>query len=410
MDAFQQRLNQYAELALRVGVNLQPGQYLVINAPVESADFVRAAARQAYEAGAREVHVEWIDDELTRIKYEGAPQETLAEYTHWRAQGFTEMAKKGAAFLYVSATNPDLLQGIDPERIATAGKTAASAMKEFSAYTRTGRVSWAIISVPGKAWSHKVFPGVTDEESVAKLWEAIFHATRLGAEDPVQAWQDHIRKLEEKRKVLNDRQLQKLVYRGPGTNLTIELPETHLWSGGGMKNEKGVFFVPNLPTEEVFTVPLKQGTQGTVRSTKPLNYAGNLIEDFTLTFENGRVTDVKAARGEEVLRKVLQTDEGASFLGEVALVPVKSPISESGILFYNTLYDENASCHLALGAALPFCIENGTTLNPGELAELGLNNSLIHIDFMIGSAELDIDGITRDGKTVPVFRQGNWAL
>ncbi|SCY38653.1 aminopeptidase [Alkaliphilus peptidifermentans] len=410
MESFEVKLEKYADLALKVGINLQKNQTLVINAPIDSAVFVRQVAKKAYFYGAKNVHIEWHDEETTLIKYQHAPDEAFKEYPLWKAKGFEEMAADGAAFLSISATNPDLLKDVDPERIAVANKTSALALQEFKKYTQTAKVSWAIVSVPTKEWAAKVFPNSDVDRQVDLLWEKIFMVTRIDQENPIDAWKIHINNLKARLTYLNDTKFRRLHFKAPGSNLTAELPDSHLWIGGGIKNAQGIDFVPNMPTEEVFTLPLKTGVNGTVKSTKPLNYGGKLIEDFSLTFEKGRIVDYSATVGYESLKKLIETDEGAHYLGEIALVPHHSPVSNSNVVFYNTLFDENASVHLALGMAYPLCIKNGGQMSKEELEENGANTSLIHIDFMIGSEEMDIDGETSDGKIIPVFRKGNWAI
>ncbi len=410
MNQFEQNLEKYAELAVHVGVKVEKGQTLVINAPLPAAEFVRRIAEKAYEAGAKNVHVEWQDEKLTRIKYEKAPDEAFAEFPMWKAKGYEEMAENGAAFLSIYSPNPDLLKGIDPKRIATANKTGATAMKNYRSYLMADKARWSIISVPTVEWAKKIFPDATEEQAVEQLWEAIFKVTRVDQEDPIAAWQQHNETLKQKVEYLNSKQYKQLVYEAPGTNLTVELPENHVWQGGGSISQSGIPFNPNMPTEEVYTMPHKDGVNGTVRSTKPLNYAGNVIDNFTLTFENGKVVDFTAEEGYDTLKHLLDTDEGARRLGEVALVPHHSPISDSGLIFYNTLFDENASNHLALGEAYPVNLEGGTSMSPEELAERGANKSLVHEDFMIGSAEMNIDGVTKDGVREPIFRNGNWAF
>ncbi|SDO50961.1 aminopeptidase [Alkalicoccus daliensis] len=409
MTSFAQKLDKYAELAVRVGVNVQKDQTLVVNAPITSADFVRSVAKKAYEAGAKNVHVEWNDDELTRLRYDEAPLESFKEFPQWKAKGFEELAQNGAAFMTIKSTDPDLLQGVEGEKIATANKAAGQAMNTFRKYIQSDKVSWLVISAPSPAWAAKVFPDTPEEEQEDKLWEAMFEATRINTEDPVKAWQEHDDLLQTKAKELTQKKYKQLHYTAPGTDLTIELPENHIWIGGGGPNTDGVHFIANMPTEEVFTAPKEDGVNGTVRNTKPLNYGGNVIDDFTLTFKDGKVVDFSAGQGEETLKNLLDTDDGARKLGEVALVPHSSPISQSGILFYNTLYDENASNHIALGSAYSTCVEGGADMSEDELKEAGLNTSITHVDFMIGSAEMNIDGVKADGTSEPVFRNGEWA-
>lgn len=408
--SFEQTLEKYASLAVNIGVNIQPGQTLNIGAPIEAAPFVRLVTKKAYESGAKHVYVDWIDEHLTRLKFDLAPEEAFSEFPAWKARSREELAEEGAAFLSIYAENPDLLKGVDPKRIASANRAAGEAMKTFREYTQADKVSWCVISVPTVEWAAKVFPDVPAEEQVAKLWDAIFQATRANLENPVEAWKEHDDNLHTKVHYLNDKHYKALSYKGPGTDLTIELPEKHLWVGAGSINEKNVPFMANIPTEEVFTMPLKTGVNGYVSSTKPLVYAGNVIDNFTLTFENGRIVDCKAEVGEETLKHLVESDEGAHFLGEVALVPHNSPISNTNILFYNTLFDENASCHLAIGNAYAFNLDGGKTMSKEELEANGANTSITHVDFMIGSGELDIDGITTDGTHEPIFRKGNWAF
>ncbi len=410
MTDFQRNLEKYAELAVKVGVNIQKNQTLVINTTLDSAEFVRLIVKKAYEAGAKNIVVNWSDDAVSRIKYDLAPDEAFLEYPKWRAQESEDLAKDGAAFMSIVSASPDLLKGVKSERIANFQKAAGKALVNYRKMAMSDKVSWTVIAAPSQAWADKVFPKVEASERVDKLWEAIFKATRVDVENPIEDWKRHDQILHEKVDYLNNKRYKKLHYRAPGTDLTIELPEKHLWCGAGSINEKGDEFMANMPTEEVFSAPLKTGVNGTVSSTKPLSYGGNVIDNFTITFENGRIIDVKAEEGEAILKQLIETDEGSHYLGEVALVPYNSPISQSNLLFYNTLFDENASNHLAIGSAYAFCLEGGKQMSSEELKEHGLNDSLTHVDFMIGSSEMDIDGITQDGKVEPVFRNGDWAF
>lgn len=410
MDNFENLLSKYAELSVRVGVNLQKGQTLVINSPIECAEFTRIVAKEAYKAGAKEVHVEWSDEELTLIKFMNAPEEAFKEFPKWKAEGYEELAKNGAAFLSISASNPELLKDVAPKRIAESNKTRSIALKKYREYIMNSTVSWSIVSIPTKAWSKKVFPNLSEESAIEKLWESIFKIVRVDKDDPLDAWNDHLDNLQKKVEFLNEKKFKKLHYISKDTDLTIELPEKHIWAGGGEYNSKQTYFVANMPTEEVFTLPLKTGVNGKVKSTKPLNYSGNLIDNFTLLFKDGKIVDFSAEKGYETLKKLIETDEGSHYLGEVALVPYDSPISNSNIIFYNTLFDENASCHFALGEAYPICLEGGSTMNEEELEKSGANISLTHVDFMVGSSDLDITGETRDGEVVHIFKNGNWAF
>ncbi|WP_243385901.1 aminopeptidase [Bacillus kexueae] len=410
MENFQQQLSKYAELAIKVGVNIQKGQELLITASIEAAELVRELTKKAYECGASYVHVDWSDDQLTRVTYEMAPTEAFESFPEWKKLQREELAKRGAAFISVTSQSPDLLKGVDGEKISAFQKSAGQALNTFRKYIQSDKVSWTVIAAASEDWAKKVFPDERDENRLYKLWDAIFKATRVDVEDPVDAWKQHDQSLHEKVDILNEKRLKALHYKAPGTDLTIELPEKHLWVGAGSINEQGIEFMANMPTEEVFTVPKKDGVNGVVSSTKPLSYGGNIIDNFSLTFENGRIVEVKAEKGEEILKKLVETDEGSHYLGEIALVPHESPISNSNILFYNTLFDENASNHLAIGSAYAFCIEGGKSMSEEELEANGLNQSITHVDFMIGSAEMDIDGILPDGTTTPIFRKGNWAF
>lgn len=410
MSDFQQKLEKYAELAVKVGVNIQKGQTLVVNTTLDAAELVRLVVKKAYETGAKNVIVNWSDDAVSRTKYDLAPDETFTEYPMWRAKETEELAEQGAAFMSIISSSPDLLKGVKPERIATFQKTAGKAMSKFRKIIQADKVSWTVIAAASPAWAAKVFPNEPAGTQVAKLWNTIFTTTRIDGNDPIEAWKQHDQNLHEKVLYLNQKRYAKLHYKAPGTDLTIELPKNHIWCGAGSINEKGLEFMANMPTEEVFTVPFKTGVNGTVSSTKPLSYSGNIIDRFSLTFENGKIVGVKAEEGEEILKHLVETDEGSHYLGEVALVPYNSPISQSNILFFNTLFDENASNHLAIGSAYAFCIEGGKQMSAAELQENGLNESITHVDFMVGSPEMDIDGITADGKAEPVFRKGTWAF
>jgi aminopeptidase len=410
MSTFEEQLSRYAKLAVQVGVNIQTNQYLYINASIETAEFVRLVTEKAYDAGARQVFVDWSDDTISRLRFEKAPADSFSEFPEWKVMEREQLAEKGAAFMSIVSQSPDLLKGIDSTRIGDSQKAAGIALDKYRQYVQSDKISWTVIAAPSKAWAAKVFPELAEEEQVSALWTAIFKAVRTDKPDPVQEWVDHDNNLHAKVDYLNDKRYRKLHYKAPGTDLIVELPEGHLWCGAGSVNEKGHTFMANMPTEEVFTVPLKTGVDGYVSSTKPLSYGGNIIDNFKITFKNGRVTDVSAEQGQEVLQRLIDTDEGAKHLGEVALVPHASPISQSGLLFYNTLFDENASNHFALGSAYAFCIEGGKTMSREDLEKNGLNQSITHVDFMVGSEVMAIDGILDDGTTEPVFRNGNWAF
>ncbi len=410
MNIFEENLEKYAQLLVKTGINIQKDQTLVINAPISGAYFVRKVAEKAYKAGAKNVHVEYSDEELTLIKYMNAPHEAFKEYPQWKADGFGEMAAKDHAFLSITGSNPDLLKNVDPEKIATANKAHGEAMAEFRQAINNSTVSWCVAAIPTPKWSQKVFPHLSLDKAVRKLWDNIFQATRSDMEDPVEAWNEHLKQLNKRLKFLNDNPIKCLHYKGQGTDLVVELPEKHIWLGGGEENAKGTYFIANMPTEEVFTLPLKTGVNGYVTSTKPLNYGGNLIDEFTLTFKEGRIVDFSAKQGYDTLAKLIETDEGSHYLGEVALVPHDSPVSNTNIVFYNTLFDENASCHFAIGSAYPINMEGGTQMSQEELEACGANTSINHVDFMVGSSEMHIEATLKDGNKQMLFQKGNWAF
>ncbi|MDN7247437.1 aminopeptidase [Planococcus shenhongbingii] len=410
MTTFDEKLARYAHLAVNVGINIQPGQPLYINATLDAAPLVRLIAKKAYEAGAKQVHVDWSDDEITRLRFELAPGDSFSEFPLWKVQERELLADQGASFISIMSQSPDLLKGIDSKRIAAFQKATGTALSKYRQYVQSDKISWTVLASPSKAWAAKVFPELPEEQQVDALWEAIFKAVRADLDNPVQEWLNHDEKLHTKVDYLNNKKYAKLHYTAPNTDLEVALPKGHLWCGAGSVNEKGHTFMANMPTEEVFTVPDKTGVNGVVASTKPLSYGGNIIDDFRITFENGKIVEVIAEQGEEVLKELVATDEGSHYLGEVALVPHQSPISASNILFYNTLFDENASNHFAIGSAYAFCIEGGKTMSKEELAAHGLNQSITHVDFMVGSDEMDIDGILDDGTREPIFRAGNWAF
>jgi len=410
MTSFNTKLENYASLVVEVGVNIQQGQNLFIAASIDSVQLVRLITKKAYIAGAKQVFVDFTDDEITRLRYELAPEDSFDFFPSWKAQEKELLAEGGAAFVSVVSQSPDLLKGMDSSKISAFQKAAGQALSKYRQYVQSDKISWSVIASPSADWAKKVFPELPEEEQVPALWEAIFQAVRADVTNPTEAWIEHDNLLHTKVDYLNEKNYNKLHYTAPGTDLTLELPKGHLWCGAGSTNEKGFAFMANMPTEEVFSVPLKTGVNGYVASTKPLSYGGNIIDNFTITFENGRIVKVEAEQGQEVLENLIATDEGSHYLGEVALVPHDSPISNSNLLFYNTLFDENASNHLAIGSAYAFCIEGGKKMSREELAENGLNESITHVDFMIGSDKMDIDGIKEDGTSEPIFRNGNWAF
>jgi aminopeptidase len=410
MSLFESNLEKYAELVIRVGVNLQAGQILMVESPIESAEFTRIIVKKAYQAGAKYVQVLWDDEAITRARFEHAGDESFDFYPEWNARMMEQLAESGGALLNIKVPDPDLFQGIDSDKVARAVKATSVARQKFQHAVRTNQLSWCLVKAPTRAWAAKVFPELPEGEQISAMWETVFRMNRVDTQNPIEAWQQHIRQLKAVQALLNSKRYSKLHYRAPGTDLSIELVEGHEWVGGGSENQEGVYFVPNMPTEEVFTMPKRTGVNGTVTSTMPLNLNGRLVERFSFTFHDGQVVDYSAEIGAEHLGKLLETDVGARYLGEVALVPHHSPISNMKRIFYNTGVDENASCHLALGSAYPFNLKEGTRMTREQLLEKGANISMTHVDFMIGSGELEIDGELPDGTLEPVFRHGNWAL
>ena len=411
---FQANLKKYADIAIKIGLNLQPGQKLILQdnrrsgVPIQTASVVRELAASAYQAGAKLVDVLWGDSDLKLIQYKYAPKESFDDFPAWKAQGVMDVIEDGGAVLTIVAFDPSLLEGQDPDLVAREQQTIQQVLKPISAHISNNKMNWMVLGIPVDGWARKVFPDLPEDERIPALWDALFKVCRVYEDDPIKAWQEHIADLEIRNSYLNNKAYKELHYTAPGTDLHIVLPEGHIWRSAGFKAQNGIPFTANIPTEEVFTLPDNRFTEGKVSSARPLAYSGNVIDNFSLTFKDGKVVDFSAEQGEEVLGNLLKSDEGASMIGEVALVPNSSPISQSGLMFYNTLLDENASCHLALGRAYRFSLEGGENLSPEEFSSRGGNSSLIHVDFMIGSDEMDIDGVLPDGKTEPVMRKGEW--
>ena len=407
---FSQALQKYAAVVVRVGLNLRAGQRLFILAGIHDYPLVRLIATSAYQAGARYVDVVWVDEEITHIHLKNAPQDSLVEIPNWSSNAALEFAEAGDALLAISSKNPDIFSDVDPEKVSKYLTAELKKWEKFYGFIMGDAVNWSVVSSPTKEWASKVFSDVSGEEAIRKLWEAIFQTCRIDQPDPVAAWQDHIINLRKNSTYLNAKHYTALHYRAPGTDLMVGLPERHCWLAGQTKAENGVEFTANMPTEEVFTMPHKDRVDGTVSASRPFIVAGNIVEDFTLTFEKGKITNLTAKKGEETLRKLIETDEGARGIGEVALVPHSSPISQRGHLFYNTLFDENAASHIAIGRAYRFTMNGGIQMTEEEFQAEGGNFSLTHNDFMIGSDKMDIDGISADGTREPVMRSGEWAF
>lgn len=369
----------------------------------------RLITKKAYELKAAEVIVEWSDEIIQKEFLAHASFDRIEDFPQYKIEQADEWLRKGASRISVISSDPGALADVDSQRVAAYQKAAGKGLAKLRKATQSNQVSWTVVAAAGENWAQKVFPDLTKEQAVDALWNEIFKTARVDHEDPVAAWKKHDDALEAKANELNEQQFDTLHYKAPGTDLTIGLPKNHLWEGAGSFNARGEKFIANMPTEEVFTAPDSRRIDGFISSTKPLSYAGSIISGMKFTFKDGKVIDFSAEKGQDVLKNLLETDEGAKSLGEVALVPDPSPISQSGIIFFNTLFDENASNHLALGSAYAFNLQDGTEMSDEELKERGLNLSQTHVDFMVGSNQMSIDGIKADGTVIPVFRDGDWA-
>lgn len=402
---------------MKVGLNLQPGQRLLIGAPtaarhgipLELAPLIRKIAKKAYQVGVKLVDVLWDDDQMRLIRYQKAPRNSFGEYPKWRADAGFDIAKKADAMLFFPALNPDLLSEQDSDLILTSRKASLKHNKPSNDLRRKGMVNWSAVVAPIDGWIDRVFPEIPQEERKTKLWDIIFDICRIKNTDPISAWKDHIDQLTTRSSYLNHKKYHSLKFRAPKTDLTIGLPKEHIWKSAYFTTQSGIRNVVNIPTEEIFTTPHRDKTEGIVTSTKPLS-TDVLIEELSLTFSKGKVIKASAKTGEKFLQDLLKTDEGATRLGEVSLVPHSSPISQSGILFYNILIDENASCHIALGNGIRSALENGITMSDEEFSVAGGNRCLFHLDFMIGSEEMDVVGIKEDGTVEPIMSKGEWAF
>ncbi len=403
-------LEAYANLIVKVGLNLQQGQRLMIVAPIEAAPLARAVTKAAYQNSSPLVSTLFNDEIQQLFRFQFAPRDSFAEYPEWIADAMNGSAKHGDAQLFITAQDPDLLAGQDPELIALVQKTASEHLTPLRIEQMRNAVSWCVAGYPIPSWASKVFPDLPSAEAESRLGDAIVKTLRLEAPDPLAAWEQHVAGLRRRSDYLTQKHYQAGHLAGPGTDLTIGLTDAHLWLSGAERTLGGVEFVANLPTEEVFTLPHRGRAEGTVHSTKPLSYAGNLIKDFSVTFKDGHVVEIHAQQGEGVLRKLVETDEGAGRLGELALVPASSPIARMGILFYNTLFDENAASHVALGRGYPSSLQGSREMSREELLQAGTNDSLVHVDFMVGSPNVDVDGVTAGGSREPVMRKGEWAF
>lgn len=410
MEAIDKNIDRYAELVVRKGVNVQKGQEVVVQSPVETADFARRVVRAAYAAGANHVTTIWHDDTITRLEYENVELEYFKTAPEWKVTQLNSLAKDGACFIFIEGGDPEALKGIDPAKPAAASSARNSQCKDFRHGLDFNINPWCIAGAPVTAWAKTVFPGDEDEVAVYKLWAAILKVARSDGEDPQAAWDEHDASFQKKLEFMNGYHFDRLHYESSnGTDFTVGMTDKHVWAGGKTGSPSGMDFFPNIPTEEVFTSPDYRRIEGTVHSALPLIHHGNRVENFWFTFKDGKVVDYDAELGKDTLKSILDTDEGAKTLGEVALISKNTPIRQSGILFYDTLYDENASCHLALGTAFPECYEGGDNMTQDELYACGVNHSHTHVDFMIGADDLKITGITAAGEEVQVFENGQWS-
>lgn len=405
-----EKLNKYARLAVEVGVNLQKGQMLMINSPVDCKEFTRMLVENAYKIGASDVIVRWNDDIIGKYFYEYASMEKISEIPDYLVEMMEYVVKNKAAVVSISAPTPGLLKDIEPAKLQARNKASHEKLSFYQKHMMANGAQWVVVAYPTEAWANKVFEN--EENAFEKLLDAILTASRVtDTNDPVEEWKTHMDTLAKHNKMLNDYDFKSLHFKNSlGTDLVVELVDGHIWAGGGENSKDGVYFCPNIPTEETFTMPHKFGVNGKVVSTKPLNYQGKLIEDFYLVFKDGKVVDFDAKTEYDTLKGLLELDEGSSRLGEVALISHNSPISNTNILFYNTLFDENASCHLALGNAYPMNIKNGLESTEEELEKRGYNKSMAHVDFMFGSRDMEITGLTKDGKEIQVFKDGNFVF
>ena len=409
LSNFNESLKKYAELAVDIGVAVKPGDTVYVQISVDQAQLARLIVAAAYQRGAAEVQVQWFDDVLKRLDMAHMADERLFNIPAFVKGQFDYWVDHQAKRITVVSSDPDNLAGIDSNRIAKYQEAFAKAYKRLMEAISSMSISWTIIGAASPRWAQKVFPdAATPEEATELLWEAIFKTTRIDQPDPEAAWKAHDQKLREKAAWLNNEQFDQLHYMAPGTDLVVGLPKNHIWEGAGAFNPRGEEFMANMPTEEVFTAPDFRRIDGTVASTKPLSYGGNILEDMHFTFKDGQIVEAHAKQGDDVLQNLLKTP-GARSLGEVSLVPDPSPISQSGLIFFNTLFDENASDHMALGQAYPFSVKDGVAMTNEQRAAVGLNQSPTHVDFMMGSAAMNIDGIKPDGTIIPIFRKGDWA-
>ena len=403
-------LEKYARLTVEVGINLKEGEGLIITTTTEGLPLSRLVAKEAYKAGAKHVEISLNDDEMTLMRYKYGSRDVFESFPEWKVTNIRDIYDDNYHHVFIISPDPELLKSVDQEKVNINQKTQSTAMAPVMKYRMTGLTKWVIVAVPSIGWAKSIFPHDTDDVAVEKLWDYIIKATRLDHDDPVESWKIHDDNLKKYENFLNESDFLKLKLEGPGTDLEVYLAEDHHWIGGSNDDIHGVAYMANIPTEEVFTTPHAYKVNGTLKATKPLSVHGNLINNFGFTFEDGKVVDFFAEEGYDVLKNLLDSDDGAKRLGEVALVQDDSPISNTKILFNNTLFDENASVHFALGRAYGYAIKNGTTMTLEELDKKGANYSLIHVDFMVGGPELQITAYRKNGEEVQLFKDGNWTI
>lgn len=407
---FNNLLLKYAKLAVVKGINLQKNGLLIINSPIECNKFAKMIAKEAYDAGASDVVINYIDEEFNKIRFNNSSKEVLSFTPDFERDKYNYYVEKDASFLSISASDPDIFKDVDSDKISAYQKSRRKALEKYHTACTSNKNSWCIISIPTENWAKKIFTETDSKEAVEKLWDTIFNVMRLKEDDPIEAWDNHVNLLHKKVQELNEHEFEYLHFTNSlGTDLKIGLVKNHIWCGGEDTKQDGLKFIANMPTEEVYTTPKLDDANGVVFSSKPLSYCGNLITNFSLTFKDGKVIDYTAETGLDILKELLNTDETSNRLGEVALVPFDSPISSSNIIFYNTLYDENASCHLALGSSYPCCIKEGEIMTKEESKLAGANTSITHVDFMIGTKDTNIVGIKSNGEKIQIFKDGNWA-
>jgi aminopeptidase len=405
---FEKNLDRLAEIAVRAGLGLAPGQELVITATLDAVPLARRITEHAYKAGALLVTTLFADEESALLRYRHAPNASFDAAASWLYEGMAQAFRSGAARLAITGSDPSLLSKEDPEKVSRANRAMSKVYRPALELITRHEINWTIVACATPAWAAAVFPDLPPDEALSRLWSAIFAASRADQLDPVAAWKEHDANLHARTGRLNEKRYSALHFRGPGTDLRVGLADDHLWLGGGTTAGNGRYCIANMPTEEVFTTPHKDRVEGKVTSTKPLSHLGTMIEEISVRFEAGKIVEAHAVRGNQVLQRMIETDEGARRLGEVSLVPHSSPIASSGLLFLNTLFDENAACHIALGQAYSTCLIDGDSLTQEQLASRGANSSLIHVDWMIGSNRIDVDGISATGGSEPVMRAGEW--